>query len=137
MKLLLDHGAKPNARLGWTARPQQPLRLMVGETPLHLAAIAGQTNAVLLLVERGANLHGTNGYGLTPLGLLEAGDGLGGMAMVMPGIVLAYPAYRVAGKNVAKLPPKPASRTEVIYLLRSLEAEAKAGLTPSAPAKQP
>lgn len=128
IKLLLENGADPNARLelpAGAARPGLPLLTMVGDPPLHVAAAAGQTNAVVLLVRAGADLQGTNLHGLTARGVLEAGGGLGGK--LIPGFL---PSGRVPGGRQTILPPKPADRSEVLNLLRRLESESKSSPEP-------
>ncbi len=40
-----------------------------GNTPLHLAALTGQTNVIVVLLKHGAFVNATNAYGMTPLDL--------------------------------------------------------------------
>ena len=42
---------------------------LTGDTALHLAVIAGQTNAIALLLKKGADVNATNALGRTPLDL--------------------------------------------------------------------
>ncbi len=55
MRLLLDHGADPNARNGHN------------EVPLGYACSYGQWDAAKLLVERGADVNGVERQGMTHL----------------------------------------------------------------------
>jgi ankyrin repeat protein len=76
--VLLKHKANPDAR---TAAPREdqfpPMRMMgpgggttlVGCTPLHLAAMFGQTNLISLLLKSGASINATNSVGATPTDL--------------------------------------------------------------------
>jgi ankyrin repeat protein len=57
VKLLLDHGADPNARQ------------RSAFTPLHSAAHNGQIDMAELLLDRGADIHARSDEGLTPLRL--------------------------------------------------------------------
>lgn len=54
-RLLLDHGARVDAREAWD------------ETPLHFAARCGSTEVCELLVARGADVNAVNMEGWTPL----------------------------------------------------------------------
>ncbi len=70
VKTLLDHGADPNARLeknpprhGFTYRSKRPK----GATPFFLAAMAGDTATMRLLVEYGADPLIAADNGVTPL----------------------------------------------------------------------
>jgi ankyrin repeat protein len=60
VKLLLDHKADPNA----TSK--------LGETPLHLAIVAGREDAVELLLSNGADVNAKENLGVTPLHLAAA-----------------------------------------------------------------
>jgi ankyrin repeat protein len=79
LSLLLQHKANPNAasaqlfsgprmlgprRFDMAPVDSQPL---IGETPLHLAAMLGKTNLIELLLKSGANVNATNGWSRTPL----------------------------------------------------------------------
>ena len=80
LELLLQHKADPNLR---TEAPDTPHPSTLGRppfvnwpqigskenTPLHLAALAGQTNAIALLLKSGAPVNATNSDGMTPLDL--------------------------------------------------------------------
>jgi len=57
VKLLLDHKADPNA----TSK--------LGDTPLHLAIVAGRGDAVELLLSSGADVNAKESLGVTPLHL--------------------------------------------------------------------
>ena len=78
LSLLLQHKAKPNAATaqlfsGPRMRPpgfdMPPVdsRPPIGETPLHLATMLGETNIIEFLLESGANVNITNGESRTPL----------------------------------------------------------------------
>jgi len=87
-KLLLEHGADPNAKNegGWTPLHEAAFEGRVdivatllehgadpnvqdkfGRTPLHLAALEGRVDVVRFLLERGADLNAKNEGGDTPL----------------------------------------------------------------------
>lgn len=58
VRFLLDHGANFNA--GANAGRQ---------SPLHMAAFMGETDVILLLLDKGAPINSLNSQGATPLGL--------------------------------------------------------------------
>jgi uncharacterized protein len=82
-KKLLDHGANPNARVGWkentfgkeggTARNPPNIQLgrhllsYVGATPFYIAAKNGDAPYMKLLADHGANATTTTKAGITPL----------------------------------------------------------------------
>jgi ankyrin repeat protein len=80
MKVLLTHGANPNARLKTPATqrahtPGEPT-LAEGSTPLMRAAKNGDTAAIRLLLDHGADLNARQKNGTTPL-MFAAGLGFG------------------------------------------------------------
>jgi ankyrin repeat protein len=58
-QILLDRGADPNS----------VSRNLNANTPLHAAVVGNQREAVVLLVQHGANVNATDSGGWTPLGL--------------------------------------------------------------------
>jgi len=76
-ELLLKNNADPNAPVtssstesGQRVMPgMMGSRRTAGDTPLHLAALAGQTNIIDLLLKSGASVNATNLDGMTPLDL--------------------------------------------------------------------
>ena len=85
MRVLLDHGANPNAGLlkSTLQRAHTPGEPTLGDgaTPLARAARAGDTAAIELLVARGANVSQPLKNGTTPL-MFAAGLGRGVSAFV-------------------------------------------------------
>ncbi len=81
VKLLLEHGADPNARA--KGNPPQygagPARggILAGATPFFVAARAGEATIMRLLVAAGADPRLPNGQGTTPL-MVAAGLGVRG-----------------------------------------------------------
>ena len=71
--LLLKHKADPNshavAPIGGRVRAPRPgpSITLAGDTPLHLAALFGQTNIIPLLLKGGASINATNSSGYTAL----------------------------------------------------------------------
>jgi ankyrin repeat protein len=75
LDLLLKH--KVNSNQGTIAansippfggvEPQARQLAAGGNTALHLAVLAGQTNVIAALLQRGASVNATNAYGMTPL----------------------------------------------------------------------
>ena len=61
-KILLEHGANPNAR-----------ELEFGNSPLHWAVIHADTNLVFLLLAKKADVNEQNRFGVTPLELAKTG----------------------------------------------------------------
>ncbi|KAI4485921.1 hypothetical protein M0804_006410 [Polistes exclamans] len=59
LNLLLEHGADPNKRD------------IVGNTPLHLAAVASNISVVTLLLRAGTNVHSLDKYGCSPLRIAQ------------------------------------------------------------------
>ncbi len=70
MRLLLDHGADPNARNG------------SNELPLGYACSYGQWEAARLLVERGADVNGIEREGRTHLDWVTEGGNEQGIQML-------------------------------------------------------
>lgn len=75
--LLLKHKPNPNASTSppaaGSARPMAimfRLDAFAGDTPLHLAALACQTNMIALLLKSNASVNATNAMGMTPLDLI-------------------------------------------------------------------
>jgi len=75
LELLLNHKADSNQRTAAT-RSAPPFSgagvvtrefVVGGDTALHLAALARQTNAIAALLKRGATINATNSHGMTPL----------------------------------------------------------------------
>lgn len=69
VRLLLDHGADPNAKTkagGETAGFMRDVRVY-GETPLHRAAAFGTPEIIQLLIDRGADREARDGNGDSPL----------------------------------------------------------------------
>jgi ankyrin repeat protein len=76
LEMLLKHKADCNQV---TASPRavppfgglEPARQLTikGNTPVHLAALAGQTNVIVVLLKWGASVNATNADGMTPLDL--------------------------------------------------------------------
>ena len=70
-------GADPTASGDTTSAPltsnEQMLRARnkEGQTPLHLAAGRGETEIVVLLIEKGADIHAKDNNGRTPLQVAE------------------------------------------------------------------
>ena len=69
---LLKHAANPNAGTvpPKNGRPQNMPYLpniSAGSTPLHIAALYGETNMIALLLKSGASINATNEAGMTPL----------------------------------------------------------------------
>jgi len=109
--VLLKHQADVNqatARLnyassfGWHLRQIQlgaPPPSAVGETPLHLAVLYGQTNLVKLLLKSGAKVNAEDAHGQTPLDLTHPQPlvGMGfvptaeGMRTVLAPLGIQYP----------------------------------------------
>ena len=74
--LLLKHKADPNGRCTGSpaAGPMFPMGprprfAMAGNSPLHLAALFGQTNVIAVLLKSGARVNATNSTGRTALDL--------------------------------------------------------------------
>ena len=71
VKVLLDHGANPNARISKRVAPltnnDQPTINLVGATPFLLAAATGDVKVMKLLRSKGADPLLTTGDGTTPL----------------------------------------------------------------------
>ena len=78
LELLLKHKADPNLRTAASGTHRPPIgsappfvnwrmTALQGNSPLHLAALASQTNAIALLLKWGASISATNSYGMTPL----------------------------------------------------------------------
>jgi ankyrin repeat protein len=75
--LLLKHKVNPNFRVA--AKTFSPFgdgapifsgdndQMLAVDTALHLAALAGQTNVIKVLLKHGASINATNAYGMTPL----------------------------------------------------------------------
>lgn len=57
--LLLEHGADPNKRD------------IIGNTPLHLAAVTSKISVVTLLLKAGTNVHSLDKYGCSPLRIAQ------------------------------------------------------------------
>jgi ankyrin repeat protein len=80
MKVLLEHGANPNARLKTTAtqRAHTPGEFTLGEgsTPLMRAAKNGDSATIRLLIEHGVDVNARQKNGTTPL-MFAAGLGYG------------------------------------------------------------
>jgi hypothetical protein len=85
LELLLSHKADPNLHTKGPGIPRPSIgsgppivdgRLIASQqnTPLHLAALAGQTNAIALLLKWDATVNATNADGMTPLDLASQID---------------------------------------------------------------
>lgn len=83
LELLLHHKADGNLRTEKPDESQPPgfgapsffnrrMAAPSGNTPLHLAAMAGQTNALVRLLKWGAAVNATNAGGMTPLDLASS-----------------------------------------------------------------
>jgi cytohesin len=107
--LLARHGAKPDAPVQ-TPRPRSsPRMLPAGTTALHLAAVAGHTNAIVALLRAGANVNATNATGLTAVDLVHYCDfpefrmsSFGPLAL--PGYTLSMKLAEI-GVRVGRPPP--------------------------------
>ena len=76
LELLLRHKADCNqgTTLANSFPPFGPVhsqfrQLGAGNTPLHLAALTGQTNVIVALLKHGASVNAINSHGMTPLDL--------------------------------------------------------------------
>ncbi|NDE99912.1 MAG: ankyrin repeat domain-containing protein [Verrucomicrobia bacterium] len=134
IRLLLDHGADPNAQLlsGWTNNHRiPPMVRFFGHTPLHRAVQAGQTNSIALLVRAGADLERTNAWGQTVLGMLRGIPNYPGLPPfgMSPGGMYGT----LGGPNRYGPVNQPASRDVLIHFLRSLGAKEPVAGQPSGP----
>jgi ankyrin repeat protein len=77
--LLLKHGAKPGATI-----PQRSTMAgrnfvfdvsLVGDTPLHLAALNGRTNVIPIFLKTKADVNAMNAWGQSPLDLTSGASG--------------------------------------------------------------
>jgi ankyrin repeat protein/beta-lactamase regulating signal transducer with metallopeptidase domain len=122
LRLLLDHGANPNAKDRWdwsllhyaaeTEGYIDMTRMLldkgsnpnakegIGQTPLHLAAEPGHKAMVELLISRGADVNVKDFYGRTPLWYAED---LGSNAVYGYRDTPPTPAVKLAKKEVAEL----------------------------------
>jgi ankyrin repeat protein len=77
LELLLKHKADCNqsttpANSFPPSGPTSQLRqLGAGNTPMHLAALTGQTNVIVVLLKYGASINSINSHGMTPLDLAD------------------------------------------------------------------
>jgi ankyrin repeat protein len=62
---ILPRSVPPFGEIGPQARPLTA----GGNTALHLAALAGQTNVISILLKSGASVNASNSFGMTPLDL--------------------------------------------------------------------
>jgi ankyrin repeat protein len=79
--LLLKHKANPDAGVVPSSDPRhffprQRGLTLAGDTPLHLAALNGQTNVIPTLLKSGASVNATNSMGRTALDLASGPGGL-------------------------------------------------------------
>ncbi|MEQ2007286.1 MAG: ankyrin repeat domain-containing protein [Limisphaerales bacterium] len=120
VRLLLERGANPNARMPVpVAQPSSlpPHMRPAGFQPLHVAAQRGRTNAIALLVAGGARLEGTNFAGQTPLEMLVRPAGFPvGMG---PGMPLGWSS----SPSSSPFPKPGAPQSVTAELLRSLGAK--------------
>ena len=133
VKLLLGHGADPNARQeGSRPDPQVPPGFQrSGRTPLHLAVQGLQTNTLALLVQGGADLEGTNQFGQTPWGFLLA-ETTPGQPHSTFGFGSSFPSL-MAPELQRPLPPRRIAPDDVIRVLRTLGAKEPATTSPPSP----
>jgi len=99
LSLLLEHEANPNTPSAqFFPRPRMPGALgfvmapvesqpPIGEAPLHLAAVLGETNIIELLLKSGANVNVTNGSSRTPLDEAEMTGRSFRMSITPPGML--------------------------------------------------
>ena len=120
VRLLLERGANPNARMSVPAAqpPNLPPHMRpAGFQPLHVAAQRGRTNAIALLVASGARLDDTNFAGQTPLEMLVRPAGFPvGMG---PGMSLGWSS----SPSASPFPKPGAPQSVTVELLRSLGAK--------------
>ncbi|GEM_PF-2195684 len=98
LKLLLDHGAKPNVK-----------EKNSGNTPLHEAASYGQIEAITLLLQHKAEINATNDSGMTPLDLVVLSGRRSSVGYRIPGRVIAQPPF---GNPPGAVPPVASSPRE-------------------------
>ncbi len=121
--LLLKHKADPDVRVAWLPAPQPaPVpgrfqQVLAGCTPLHLAALAGRTNLIELLLKSGAEVNATNAMGSTALDLVNPRPDL---PVEMLWVLLEH--------RVNRLPPRvsdaPAARAPALFYERRRAAAA-------------
>ncbi|GGY36164.1 ankyrin repeat domain-containing protein [Parvularcula lutaonensis] len=100
VRVLLDHGANPNAQTADNMPTDAFMRDVRtrGETPLHRAAAYADPEIIRLLLDRGADKERRDAHGDTPLGWASM--------HLRPGSVLALLAYgdhRISQKQVSEL----------------------------------
>ncbi len=120
--LLLEQGADANAQSlpKGEANPAAPL---TGDTPLHIAARAGRTNMMHLLLKQRANLEKTNALGQTPLGTVlypslsaptpvEIGNLMSGVGFFGRGLQPVTPSFPTARPTADFLRQRGATRAD-------------------------
>ena len=101
LRLLLDHGADPNARCSAQAHGGRPTAYRAG-APIVLAARAGHAEVVRLLLDRGASVSPSDAAVFTPLAFLavQHADTLKAL-LAAPGVSVCTPTNRAGDTLLA------------------------------------